>query len=197
MVVNNNPDMTNNYGSLEAFRSARPNRQTVEKVSVEQVPDKVEISKEPPAQAPQPEQSTEKPKKKRRGIIQGFKNIIAGIKKFGVATAEYTVATAKGLVYGTIAAAGVLGIDAGFGIANIIKDAKKVPINDGVEAIAENAPKFVKNASKIISKKGIFGAAAAGIATIGYQWFKASLNVSQRNAAIDHRWGSGHDEVIK
>lgn len=194
MVINSNPDVTSNYASLEAFRSTRPKMQSTSvRASVE--PDKVEIKQEKEVETPKQEQP-EKPKKKRRGIIQGFKNIIAGIKKFCIGVAEYTVATAKGLVYGTIAAAGVLGIDAGLGIANIIKDAKaKPPVEEGAELLEESAPKLTKKAGKIISKKGIFGAAAAAISVLSYHWFKASLNVSQRGAAVDHRWGSGHDEV--
>ena len=64
-------------------------------------------------------------------------------------------------------------------------------VEAGGSAIANGA----KKVSKLLSKTGKFGALATGLAVLGYNWFKASLNVSERSAAVDHRWGSGHDEV--
>ena len=185
MVVNNNVELSGNYASLESFRSGQQRRPVVR--PAEQAPDKVEILQQQVDQLKEDLENTkqeqaEKPKKKRRGFVQGFKNMIAGIKKFGVATAEYTVATARGLAYGAVGAIGVLGADA---VYNGIK-AVKAP-----QAVEEGA----KSALKLLSTKGKVAAGVVGLATLGYHWFKASLNVSQRNAAIDHRWGSGHDEV--
>lgn len=182
MVVNNNVELTSNFGSLEAFRSKHERPQVVTK-QPEQVPDKVEISQAYVQEAePKKEEVAPKPKKKKRSFIQGFKNMIAGIKKFGVATAEYTVATAKGLAYGAIGAIGVLGADA---------------LYNGIKAV--KSPQVVENgakaAMKLLSTKGKIAAGVVGLATLGYHWFKASLDVSEKGAAIDHRWGSGHDEV--
>lgn len=193
MVINNNPNLNAKYSTLETFKSNRVKPQT----TVKQEPeiDQVEIKEEQPDQEPKKEQAPqyrepERPKKKNRSIVQGFKNVIAGIKKFGVATYEYTIATGKGLFYGAIAAAGVLGVDAGVGIYKLAKDSKG-NLSNILKEGAENIPKELK----ILSTKGKIGAALAGIGTIGYHWFRASLNVSEKSAAIDHRWGSGHDEV--
>lgn len=183
MVVNNNVELTNNYASLEAFRSKHEKPQVVVKPT-EQVPDKVEISQASvqPTEPPKQEEVAPQPKKKKRSLIQSFKNMIAGVKKFGVASVEYTIATAKGLAYGAVGAIGVLGADA---LYNGIKAVKKPQV------IEEGA----KAAVKLLSTKGKIAAGVVGLATLGYHWFKASLNVSEKGAAIDHRWGSGHDEV--
>ena len=192
MVINNNPDLTNSYSNLESFKSKASKPQQVY-VQQEQEPDKVEITSNSSVEKPveKKEEPVVRPKKKRRGIVQTFKNCIAGAKKFGVGLAEYTVATAKGLVYGTVAALSVLSVDSIIGMVKLAKDAKKSTPN-----VAEGkAPSISEKILKLPTKKGKIGAAVAGLAVLGYNWFRASLNVSERCAAIDHRWGSGHDEV--
>lgn len=196
MVINNNPNLDVNFSHLESFRSKRENV-TTSIPPVENNTDKVEISKEPVVESTPPKNTEPevKPKKKKRSFIQGIKNCIAGVKKFGVATAEYTVATAKGLYYGIIAAGAVLGIDAAAGAVKMVKDGVKNTAPEVSEKGGNIIANGAKKINKFLSKTGKFGALATGLAVLGYNWFKASLNVSERSAAIDHRWGSGHDEV--
>lgn len=172
MVINNNVELTNNYASLESFRSNKPVSQPkVEPAVVAEKPDVVEVK--------QPENS-DKPKEKK-SFIRGFKDCVASIKKFFVGVGEYTKGTVKGIVYGGIGAAAVLGADAIMGASKIIKTAK--------------AGETLNKAAKVLSLKGKVAAGAVGLAVLGYQLFKASLNATEKKADVDHRWGSGHNKV--
>ncbi len=193
MVVSYGIDSNSNCASLESFRSNRPKPEVkTPPVSVETAPiepDKVEVS----AQAEQPKTQVEDaptPKEKKVSLVQRFKNCVAGMKKFFISSWEYTKGTAKGLFYGAVAAAGVLGADAVIGLAKNYNQMTNV-----VENVAPEAMGTAKKTAKLLSKKGKFFAGLAAVATFGYQLFKASLNVSEKSAAVDHRWGSGHNKV--
>ena len=127
---------------------------------------------------PQDEVVTQEPKKKK-SIVRKFKDGVSSVKKFFIDVGEYTKGTVKGLFFGGIAAGGVIGADAIRGASKIIKDAKAGEIAD--------------KAVKVLSTKGKVAAGAVGLAVLGYNLFKASLNASERKANIDHRWGSGHN----
>lgn len=105
------------------------------------------------------------------GPIQGTKNFIAGLKKAWVYVAEYTKGAIKGVFEG-----GLLGGLTFLGIWGV-KAAK-------TRAIKSSLPKRYSLSSAI--------AAGVGALTLGYQLFKSSLNVSERTAAIDHRYNTGH-----
>ena len=74
---------------------------------------------------------------------------------------------------------------------------KPLTFHAGIKAVKKPQvmEEGAKAAVKLLSTKGKIAAGVVGLATLGYHWFKASLNVSEKGAAIDHRWGSGHDEV--
>lgn len=129
------------------------------------------------AQAPD-EVITQEPKKKK-GLIRKFKDVCSSVKKFFIGVGEYAKGTVKGVFFGGIAAGAVIGADAIKGAAKIIKDAK--------------AGEAAGKAAKVLSTKGKVAAGVVGLAVLGYNLFKASLNVSERNANVDHRWGSGHN----
>lgn len=134
-----------------------------------------EVTIQPKAQD---EVVTQEPKKKK-GIIRKFKDGFSSVKKFFIGVGEYAKSTVKGLLYGGIAAAGVVGVDAIMNVTKIVKGA--------------NTGEFVGKTVKVLSTKGKVAAGAVGLAVLGYNLFKASLNVSEKNANVDHRWGSGHN----
>lgn len=175
MVINNNVDLTNNYASLESFRSNKPVSQPkVETIPVTEKSDEVKISQE----SQQPEAADKS--KEKKSFIRRFKDGMASIKKFFIGVGEYTKGTVKGIFYGGIGAGAVLGADAIMGASKIIKNAK--------------AGEVAGKAVKVLSTKGKVAAGVVGLAVLGYQLFKASLNASEKNANVDHRWGSGHNQ---
>lgn len=137
-----------------------------------------EPTEEKPVQQAQDEVVTQEPKKKK-SFIRKFKDGFASVKKFFIGVGEYAKGTVKGLFYGGIAAGGVVGVDAIMGATKIIKSAK--------------AGEVVNKAAKVLSTKGKVAAGAIGLAVLGYQLFKASLNATEKKADVDHRWGSGHN----
>ena len=170
MVINNSVDLTNNYAALESFKSSRPAQPTAQTVSEPAKADSVQVSEEAKADKP----------KEKKSFIRRFKDGFAGIKKFFIGVGEYTKGTVKGLFYGGIAAGTVIGADAIRGAARIIKDAK--------------AGEAAGKAIKVLSTKGKVAAGIVGLAVLGYQLFKASLNATEKKADVDHRWGSGHNK---
>jgi|GEM_PF-6821621 len=104
---------------------------------------------------------------KRTGPIQGVKNFIAGFKKAWINVSEYTKGTVLGAAEGTVLGALTYG---------------------GIRAV-----KYVRGAAstrpKLLGKIGVGLAAVAGL---GHSLFKASLNVSERTANVDHRFNTGH-----
>lgn len=134
-----------------------------------------EVATQPQAQD---EVVTQEPKKKK-GFIRKFKDVCSSVKKFFVGVGEYAKGTIKGVFFGGIAAGAVLGADAIKGASKIIKDAK--------------AGDAAGKAVKVLSTKGKVAAGALGLAVLGYNLFKASLNASEKKASVDHRWGSGHN----
>lgn len=111
--------------------------------------------------------------KKSTGPIQGTKNIIAGLQKAWVTVSEYTKGTVSGAVGG--AALGLATFGAFWG-RNLVKAGIKI------KNITPSKPK----------KAGLVVSSGVALATLGYNLFKASLNVSERKAAIDHRYNTGH-----
>ncbi len=134
-----------------------------------------EVTTQPQAQD---EVVTQEPKKKK-GFIRKFKDGMSSFKKSCVVADEYAKGTFKGLFFGGIAAGAVLGADAIKGASKIIKDTK--------------AGEIAEKAVKVLSTKGKVVAGALGLAVLGYNLFKASLNASEKKANVDHRWGSGHN----
>lgn len=134
-----------------------------------------EVSTKPQAQD---EVVVQEPKKKK-GVIRKFKDGISSIKKFFMGVGEYAKGTVKGLFYGGITAGTVIGVDAIMGATKIIKNAK--------------AGNVAEKAVKVLSTKGKVAAGAVGLAVLGYHLFKSSLNLSEKKANVDHRWGSGHN----
>lgn len=120
----------------------------------------------PVAEEPKQEIVAEEPKKKT-SLWQKTKNFITGVKKAFITAGEYIVGTVKGVFYGALGAAGVLGVDA-----------------------VRNA---VKKAPAGFSTKGKVIAGVVGFATLGYQLFKANLNANQKKAEVEHRWATGHN----
>ena len=182
MVVSYGIDPNNKCATLEHFRSNKP------KQSVQAQPTPVETAAVSTDKVEVSEQLSEStPKKKKPSLIRRFKNFVSGVKKFFVTAWEYTKGTAKGIFYGATAAAGILGID---GVMNAVKNMKAKKL---FENAAEAAPKVIEKTKRFSTKGKVFAGIAA-VATLGYQLFKSSLDVSEKTADIDHRWGTGHNK---
>ena len=158
------------YSALESFRASKPATDVPVKTPPAE-PDKLEVSTQ---------DNAEKEPKKKVSLLQRFKNFCAGFKKFFINVGEYAKGTVKGLFNGAVAAAGIIGVDA------IVNTAKKIKAQDAAG-----------KAIKTISTKGKIFAGVAGAVVLGCNIFKAHLNATERNAAVDHRWGTGHNEPAK
>lgn len=122
-------------------------------------------------------------KKMKKKPFGGINRMIAGVKKCGIAVQEYTVGFGKGCVSGAIAG-GV-----GFGVTKIVQTLKafdKLANNES----AKIGGKLARTAGKALkSNKFALGIGAAGIVLgMGFQIWKASLNVNERNAKVEHRY---------
>ncbi len=102
-------------------------------------------------------------KNTKKGPIKTVKTVIANVKKFAATTGEYTKGVIKGI--GTGAVAGSL-IYTGGEIIKHVKPAAKVP-NTALAIVA-----------------------AAGALAVNL--WNASLNATEKNSGIDHRW-IGHN----
>ena len=156
------------YSALESFRSSKTT--DIPSKTSPSEPDKIEISAK----------DSQSKEHKKVSLFQRFKNFCAGFKKFFINVGEYAKGTVKGLFNGAVAAAGVIGVDA------IVNTVKKVKAKDAAT-----------KAISTISTKGKIFAGVAGAIVLGCNIFKAHLNATEKNAAVDHRWGTGHNEPAK
>lgn len=163
------------FATLESFKSNKTVTIPQSKAA-EPTQDKVEVS------APSNDNTgavpAKEPKKKKTSLFQHLKNGCAGFQKFFIGVAEYTKGLFKGIAEGAIAAIGVIGVDA------VISAAKRA-----------KAPESAEKATKMISPKGKAFAGVVAAVMLGYNLFKAHLNSSERKANVDHRWGTGHNQV--
>lgn len=111
--------------------------------------------------------------KNKQNPVKAVKGFIAKIKKFFATTGEYVSGTAKGL------AAAVVSGSVVYTAGSIVNAAK-----------AKSAAKAGTVAKKIPNK--VLAAVVGGIALAGSIW-NASLNASEKNSNIDHRW-TGHQK---
>lgn len=172
-MTNYSLGINNNYAAVPSFKAQGAQSQAQAPQTNPMQPDKAAFSNEV-----KPEQKSEK-----KGVVRGFKNLVGGIKKFFVNVGEYAKGTAKGLFYGAIGAAGVLGVDA---LRNGFKEIKRIKAGK----VAAEGNKF-----KYLSGKGKVAAGVVALAVMGYQLFKASLNASEKRSDVDHRWGTPHNKV--
>lgn len=183
-------------------------------------PAKVQVQEAIPAstvsKSDKVEFSTQKPEKK--SIIKTVKGGIANIKKFFASTGAYVKGAAKGVEQGIIAGSVVY---TGGSVINSINAKKAgfkhvyMPINQPIADVATKSGGKIKTAlSNFIKKFGskakeagaevatqtatefkkvpnkALAFVAAGIA-IGVNLWNASLNATEKNSEIEHRW-TGH-----
>ncbi|MCK7470076.1 MAG: hypothetical protein MZU95_04160 [Desulfomicrobium escambiense] len=145
-----------------------------------QAPEQVQYA--PPSPQEDTVQFDQKPKEKT-GPIRKFKNFMAGIQKAWATVTGYTKATFKGIFDGALVASTVLAGTAGY---NFIKrHVNKVSSNKEVK---DKAIQQIKDKAKLIPKSIKYGAVALGGVTLIYDLFKASLDINEKKANIDHRW---------
>ena len=114
-----------------------------------------------------------KEEKAKQGPVKTVKNGIANIKKFFATTNEYAKGTLKGIKNGAIA--GSL-IYTGGEIINFAK-------SKGAAKAGETAKKLPNKALAV----------AAGVIAVAGSLWNASLNATEKNSGIDHRW-TGHNQ---
>lgn len=107
-------------------------------------------------------------KKEKPSLWQRFKNGYTNLRKGLNRAGEYIVGAFKGLLYGGATALTVIGADAVRGL--------------------------VKKSSKTISTKGKVIAGIAGVAVLIGNIFNANLKANAKNADLDHRWQTGHNQ---
>lgn len=150
------------------------------------IPDLAQLAASPQVYA-QPQE------KQNAGVVQSFKNIVAGVKKFFTAASEYTVGTVKGLVLGGIAAGVTY---AGIWTANIIRAGSQDTSSVDKAVTDETAKEVLNTLNKIKNARpGMAGTAIAlgiGSLPVIYSLYGASLNVSEKTAGIDHKYNTGH-----
>lgn len=116
-------------------------------------------------------------KKEKKGPIKTIKGFIANVKKFFATTGAYAKGTAKGIMTGAVAGSVVY---TGGAIINGIKT--KAAQKAGEEAMQ----KVSKVPNKLL-------AGAVALIALGANIWNASLNATEANSNIDHRW-TGHKQ---
>lgn len=116
--------------------------------------------------------SKQKEQKEKKGPIKTIKGFIANVKKFTATTSEYVKGTIKGLATGAVAGSVV------YTAGQIINSVK-----------TKSALKAGKEATKIPNK---LLAGAVAVIALGANIWTASLNATEKQSQIDHRW-TGHN----
>ncbi|MCD7879569.1 MAG: hypothetical protein LUG16_06535 [Candidatus Gastranaerophilales bacterium] len=108
-------------------------------------------------------------KKTKKGPIKTLKNFIANVKKLSATSVEYTKGVVKGVTTGAVA-------------GSLVYTAGSV-----INAVRERS----SEASKKIPNKAL--AIAVGVVALGVNIWNASLNATERNSNIEHRY-IGHNK---
>ena len=120
--------------------------------------------------------------KEKKGPVKAVKGFIANVKKFFVTTGAYIGGTFKGITSGAVAGSVVF---TGATITNALKQKK---FNKLAEAAAAKSEQFTKKLHKLPAKSL---AIVAGVLALGANLWTASLNATEKQSEIDHRW-TGH-----
>lgn len=118
--------------------------------------------------------------KTKKGPVKTIKGFIAGIKKFFANVGEYSKGIFKGIKNGAISGSILY---TGAKIFNFIQD-------KGAKKAAEVAGEAVKKAKHLPAPVLAIGAA---IISMGVALWNASLNATEKESDIDHRW-TGHNK---
>lgn len=158
-------------------------------------------------------------KKEGFNPVQGFNNFVSGCKKLWIGACEYTGATVKGAAVGALTFFGtgfvLMDLERRISKDGILKKFVKNPAHPQ-QWIERNAEKFfsrndfskngfkffagavLKPAKFILShipeskfNKALI-AGALGVIPLATSLYNASLNVSEKTAAVDHRYNTGH-----
>ena len=140
------------------------------------------------AKSEQPVQQTvqqaDVPAKEKKSFGRGFRNFFAGIQKFFISAGEYIKGAAKGIFFGGLSAAAIVGVSAIKNRSNEVK----------IFGEAMNKRAILKSPLKATTKGKVI-AGAVGIGIVGLNLFKSYLNSNEKGAKVDHRWNTGHKEV--
>ena len=120
--------------------------------------------------------------KEKKGPVKAVKGFVANVKKFFATTGAYIAGTFNGIKSGVVAGSVVY---TGVTLSNHLKQKKFTKL----EQIAkDNGEEFTKKLRKLPAKS-LAAIAAVGAVAIGL--WNASLNATQKNSEIEHRW-TGH-----
>lgn len=203
---------TVNYNHQTAFSADKVENKkstAIAAVKISDTKDKLDV---------QTNKSSLNEKKEGFNPVQGFNNFVSGCKKLWIGACEYTGATVKGAVAGTLTFFGT-----GFALMELEHRINKggilsrfVEKDQPKQWIENNAKKFFgrneysKNAFKLFAgvvlkpakfilshipeskfNKALI-AATLGVIPLATSLYNASLNVSEKTAAVDHRYNTGH-----
>lgn len=135
---------------------------------------------------------------KKEGFIQGLKNFTAGFSKLLVATTGYGIGAIQGAIKGVVA--GVMT----FATLTAIKGLRaglKARSAQKAEAASQSAIKssktFLQEFKRATAGKKwgrVLASNVVAASTVMVSLYNASLKVSERNSAIDHRFNTGHSK---
>lgn len=123
-------------------------------------------------------------KTEKKGPIKAIKGFIANVKKFFNTSGEYIKGGAKGIAGGAIAGSVV------YTAGSIINHFKTKGIEKAARAAQAAGEEFTKKAHKIPNKTLAF--VVGGLVLASNLW-TASLNATEKNSGVDHRW-IGHKQ---
>ena len=120
--------------------------------------------------------------KEKKGPVKAVKGFIANVKKFFATTGAYIAGTFKGITSGAIAGSVVY---TGVSITNHLKQKKFTKLE---QVAKEKGEEFTKKLRKLPAKPL---AILVGAAALGASLWNASLNATEKQSEIEHRW-TGH-----
>lgn len=120
--------------------------------------------------------------KEKKGPVKAVKGFIANVKKFFATTGAYIAGTFKGITSGAIAGSVV------FTGATLVNTVKQKKYDKLVKIATEKQTDLPKKLKKLPAKPL---AILAGAVALGAGLWNASLNATEKQSEIEHRW-TGH-----
>lgn len=118
----------------------------------------------------------------KKGPVKAVKGFIANVKKFFATTGAYIGGTFKGITSGAVAGSVV------FTGATLINHLKQKKFTKLEEIAKKEGKEFTKKLRKLPAKSL---AVVAGAGAVALGLWNASLDATQKNSEIEHRW-TGH-----
>lgn len=176
--------------------SAAPTKETQPKVEPKKASEKTKSDTlEKSNESNSPEKSAPL---KKEGFIQGLKNFTAGFSKLIVATTGYGIGAIQGAIKGVVA--GIMTF-AALTTLKGLRAGLKARSAQNTETAGQSAIKssrtFLQEFKRATGGKKwgrVLASNVVAAGTVMVSLYNASLKVSERNSAIDHRFNTGHSK---